>query len=283
MTTQTAATTELDEAQRIIIAKARYTAEHVAPMLNLVEHFTLAKGEKQLTIPKVGQMTAADLTDGVDITTSQNIGMTAQQIDCEEVGLKVIVTDKLARQLNEDVFAMVGRQVGDAMARKKDQDLLALLDSLTETNDGTDDLSLAFYAAIATILRAVPVPLPLVAVVHPYQGHLLKVSQAVSGTYPIPAEGLTVDVIKQWHVGTWAAVPCFEDGNLTISDNNAKGGMFSKSCLGYLQSLADTTERERDASLRATELVIVSDYEAFVVDSTYGREMNFNCTVPAVT
>ena len=283
MSIQTATTAELDEAQRIIIARARYTAEHVAPMLNLVEHFTLGKGEKQLSIPKVGQMTASDLTDGVDITDSQDIGMTAQQIDCEEVGLKVIITNKLARQLNEDVFAMIGRQVGDAMARKKDRDLLDLLDSLTATNDGTDALTLAFYAAVATILGAVPAPQPIVAVVHPYQAHPLKTSVAVSGTYPIPDAGLTVDVIKQWHVGTWAAVPCFEDGNIAVSSSKAKGGMFSKSCLGYLESLADTTDREKDISLRATELVIVSDYEAFIIDSNYGREMYYTCSAPAVT
>jgi hypothetical protein len=283
MATQTAGTVELDEAQRIIIAKARYTQEHVAPMMQLVEHFTLGKGEKQLTIPKVGQMEASDLTDGVDLATSEDIGMTADQIDCEEVGLKVICTDKLVRQLNEDVWAIVGRQVGDAMARKKDKDLLALLDSLTATNDGTDALTLAFYAATATILNATPVPLPINAVIHPYQAHPLKTAQAVSGTYPIPQAGLSVDVIKQWHVGTWAGVPCFEDGNISISSDTAKGGMFSKSCLGYLQSLADTTERERDASLRATELVIVSDYEAFIIDSDYGREMHFTCTAPAVT
>jgi hypothetical protein len=280
---QTASTTELDEAQRTIIAKARFTQEFTAPMLTLVEHFTLGKGERQLTIPKVGQMTAADLTDGTDMTNSADIGMTAEQIDCEEVGLKVIITDKLARQLNEDVWAMVGRQVGDAMGRKKDKDLLDLFDTLTPTNDGSDALTLSFYAAAATILEAVPVPLPINCVVHPYQAHPLKAAVAVSGTYPIPQAGLTVDVIKQWHVGTWAGVPCFEDGNIAISTGTAKGGMFSKSCLGYLQSLADTTERERDASLRATELVIVSDYEAFIIDATYGREMHWACVAPAVT
>jgi hypothetical protein len=283
MATQTAALPELDEAQRIIIAKARYTQEHTAPMMQLVEHFTLEKGAKQLTIPKVGQMEASDLTDGVDISTSEDIGMTADQIDCEEVGLKVILTDKLVRQLNEDVWAIVGRQVGDAMGRKKDKDLLALLDSLNATNDGTDALTLSFYAAVATILNTVPTPLPINCVVHPYLAHPLKTAQAVSGTYPIPQSGLSVDVIKQWHVGTWAGVPCFEDGNISISSDTAKGGMFSKSCLGYLQSQADTTERERDASLRATELVIVSDYEAFIIDSNYGREMHFTCTAPAVT
>jgi len=277
---QTASTTELDEAQRIIIAKSRYTQEHVAPMLQLVDHFTLGKGEKQLTIPKVGQMTASDLTDGVDMTASEDIGMTADQIDCEEVGLKVIITDKLARQLNEDVFAMVGKQVGDAMARKKDTDLLALFDSLGGSADGADSISLAYYAAVSSILRGTPVPLPLVAVVHPYQAHVLKAAVATAGTYVLTGS-IVEDTIKQWQVGTWAAVPCYEDGNITIASTMAHGAMFSKAgCLGYLQSLADTTERERDASLRATELVIVCDYEAFAIDTTYGYDMYYQAATP---
>lgn len=282
MTIQTAATTELDEAQRIIIAKARYTQEHVAPMLTLVEHFTLAKGEKQLSIPKVGQMTASDLTDGVDLAASSAIGMTANQIDCEEVGLKVIISDKLARQLNEDVFAMVGKQVGDAMARKKDMDLLALFNSLSGTWDGTKSMSLANYETCSSLLRAVPSPLPLVAVIHPYQAHLLKIAVATTGTYGWTT-GVSTDVLKQWQVATIAGVPCYEDGNITITSVTAHGAMFSQSgCLGYLQSLADTTERERDASLRATELVIVCDYEAFVIDTTYGYDMFLACATPAV-
>lgn len=285
MAIQTAGTTELDEAQRIIIARARFTQEHNAVMLSLVEHFILGEGEKQLTIPKVGRMTAADLTDGTDMTASQAIGMTASQIDCEEVGLKVIITDKLARQLNEDVFAMIGRQVGDAMARKKDGDLLALLSSLSLGDSAGDEaLTLAYYAASATLLQAVPVPLPIYAVLHPYQAHPLKIAVAVSGTYPIPESGITVDMIKQWKAGQWAGVPAFEDGNVDITTVSGKGhgGMFSKSALGYLQSLADTTERERDASLRATELVIVSDYEAFAIDNGYGVDMYYTAVAPAV-
>jgi len=281
MAIQTASTTELDEAQRIIIAKARYTAEHVAPMLSLVEHFTLSKGEKQLTIPKVGQMTASDLTDGQDITDSEDIGMTAFQVDTEEVGLKVIITDKLARQLNEDVFAMIGKQVGDAMARKKDKDLLDLFNGLSGSWTGSQAMTVANYQTVSSLLRAVPSPLPLVAVIHPYQAHLLKVAVATTGTYGWHT-GISADVLTQWQVATIAGVPCYEDGNITAT-TTAHGAMFSRTgCLGYLQSLADTTERERDASLRATELVIVCDYEAFEIDDSYGYDMFLLCATPAV-
>ena len=127
MPTQAATTGQLDDAQRIAIAKARFTAEHSAPVFNLVEHMTLADGEKSITVPKVGQMSAAGLTDGIDMTDSEDIGMTTTSLTTSEVGLKVILTDKLVRQENEDVMKMVGRQMGDAVARKKDTDRLLLL------------------------------------------------------------------------------------------------------------------------------------------------------------
>jgi len=245
---------------------------------------TSPKGAGQMYFPKAGQMSAHDLTEGVDLSSSEAIGLTVDAVDCEEVGLKVILTDKLVRQFSEDIWAMVGRQVGDAMARKKDKDLLDLFDSLTSKGAAGTSLTLSYYAAVSTALRAVPVPLPIVCVLHPYTAHGLKTAQAVSGTYPIPAAGLSVDVIKQWHVGTWAGVPCFEDGNIDIDDSDdAKGGMFGRQCLGYLQSKAPSTERERDASLRATELVIVADYEAFVLDDSHGFEMYYDASAPSAS
>ena len=41
---QTATTGNLENAQRIIIATARYTEEHNAPAMNLIEQFNLPKG-----------------------------------------------------------------------------------------------------------------------------------------------------------------------------------------------------------------------------------------------
>ena len=58
---QTATTGNLENAQKIILAVARYTEEHNAPALALIEQFTLPSGAKQQTVPKVDQMTISDL------------------------------------------------------------------------------------------------------------------------------------------------------------------------------------------------------------------------------
>ena len=57
---QTATTGNLESAQKIILAVAKYTEEHNAPALNLIEQFPLPKGAKQVTVPKVGQMSMLD-------------------------------------------------------------------------------------------------------------------------------------------------------------------------------------------------------------------------------
>lgn len=53
MPIQAASTGQLDQAQRVAIAMARFVTEHNAPMVNLVEHMTLAKGERRIDVPKV--------------------------------------------------------------------------------------------------------------------------------------------------------------------------------------------------------------------------------------
>ena len=60
--------------------------------------------------------------------------MTTVDLTASDVGAKIILTDKLVRQSAENVFSMIGRQLGDGMARKKDTDVIALWPSL---NGGT--------------------------------------------------------------------------------------------------------------------------------------------------
>ena len=95
---QTATTGNLESASKIIITAERYTEEHNAPALALLEPFTLPSGSKSVTVPKVGQMSMSDLVDGQDIIDEEEIGMTTVSLTASEVGAKVILTDKLLRE-----------------------------------------------------------------------------------------------------------------------------------------------------------------------------------------
>ena len=88
---QNATTGQLQSAQNIVIAKSRYTMEHNAPMVQLVEMMDLPQGAYEVVVPKVGQFTFASLTDGLDLTGEQSIGMGTVTLSSGEVGAKIIL------------------------------------------------------------------------------------------------------------------------------------------------------------------------------------------------
>uniref|UniRef100_A0A6H1ZDM2 Putative capsid protein n=1 Tax=viral metagenome TaxID=1070528 RepID=A0A6H1ZDM2_9ZZZZ len=277
---QAATTGNLANAQNVMITQCVYTAEHSDPVSSLVTNFSLPKGHKTLTYPKVGQMTASNLTDGEDIIDQENIGLTSVDLTTSEVGLKVILTDKLVRQFNEDTFKVIGRQMGDAMSRKLDRDLIALFSALNGgTTWGVDNLvlSIAHAAGISGRARANKWPRPIYAVHHPNaMGALAKATMAVGATY---YAGILDTISKEIFANFWRysidGIKWFEDGNIdkVAGQDSGYGAAFSKDALACIKSLAPTTERERDASLRATEVVIVSDYGVFELDDGYGAPL----------
>jgi len=286
---QTATAGQLENAQNIVIAKARFTMEHNQPCVELVEHLSLGKGEKQMTVPKVAQMTAGDLIDGVDIVDSEDIGMTTQDLTTGEVGLKVILTDKLVRQENESVFAMIGRQMGDAMARKKDTDIIALFAALnggTALGATTKYLTATNASACIAWAKANKLPSPISIVHHPNAVYALTASLAITpgSTYPIP-HGFAEDLLKDYFRITLNQVGVFEDGNIAGGfggvAGDGQGAIFSKNAMCVLDQKGFSTEQERDASLRATEVVVLADYGCWELDDGYGAPLTYSVAAPA--
>ena len=227
---QTATTGNLENAQRIIISSARYTEEHNAPAMALTEQFSLPKGSKQVTVPKVGQMTMSDLVDGIDIVDEEDIGMSTVDLTASEVGAKVVLTDKLVRQSAPNVMSIIGRQLGDGMARKKDTDILALY---TNLNGGTllggtgpTYMKASNVQGVIAYAKANKFGSQLYILHHPNAIAYLSKESAVaasSGSSPIP-EGWSQDLLKNFWSGLRPMnnVPIFEDGNI-VEDSGGDG------------------------------------------------------------
>ncbi len=286
---QTATTGSLENASKIIIAAARYTEEHNAPAMALIEKFNLPKGAKQVTVPKVGQMQVDDLTDGVDIVDEQEIGMTTVDLTAAEVGAKVILTDKLVREQQNNVFSIIGRQLGDAMARKKDTDVHSLYSSLnggTTLGAATKYMKSSNLHGAITYAKANKFGSQIYILHHPNSvAYLSKevatVAAAASNAIP---DGWSADLLKNFWSGLrpMNGVPIFEDGNLTVdSSDDATGVIADKSAMAVLSSVETRTERQRDISLRGTELVITSDYGVFELDDTRGAGLIFDAAALA--
>ena len=284
---QTATTGSLENAQRIIIASARYTEEHNAPAMNLIEQFNLPSGSKQVTVPKVSQMDMSDLVDGQDIIDEEDIGMSTVDLTAAEVGAKVIITDKLARQSAENVFSMIGRQLGDGMARKKDKDVLALYSGFsTDIGSAGRSMSLANVSATVAYAKGNKFGSQVYIVQHPFAvWDIANTAVTASATYPVPA-GWSADLLGNFFSGLRPinGVPIFEDGNITIdSSDDAVGVCADKTALAVLKSVDTRTERQRDASLRATEVVITADYGVFELDDSKGVALTLDAGTPATS
>ena len=284
---QTATTGNLENAQRIIIAKARFTEEHNAPAMNLIEQFTLPSGSKQVTVPKVSQMSMADLADGIDIVDEEDIGMTTVDLTASEVGAKIIITDKLSRQSAENVFSIIGRQLGDGMARKKDTDVTALYSGFgTDIGSAGRSMSLANVSAAVAYAKGNRFGSEVYIVQHPFAvWDVANTAVTASATYPVP-HGWSEDLLGNFFSGLRPinGVPIFEDGNITIdSDDDAIGVIADKSALAVLKSVDTRTERQRDASLRATEVVITADYGVFELDDSKGAALTLDAGTPATS
>ena len=284
---QTSTTGNLENAQKIIIAASRYTEEHNAPAMALIESFNLGKGEKQVTVPKVGQMTMSNLQDGVDIVDEEDIGMTTVDLTASEVGAKVILTDKLVKQSSDNVFSIVGRQLGDGMARKKDEDVVALYSGFgTDLGSAGRAMSLANVSAAVAYAKGKNFGSQVYINHHPFAvWDVANTAVTASSTYPVP-KGWTEDLLGNFFSGLRPlnGVPIFEDGIISIdSSDDAIGVIADKSALAVLKSVDTRTERERDASLRATELVITADYGVFELDDSKGAALTLDAGTPATS
>lgn len=280
MNIQSATTGNLQRAQNILIAMSRFTAEHNAPCVNLIEKFTLGKGNYQLTLPKVGQQEVYDLVDGQPYPEGEDIGLGVTDMTTSEVGSKCYLSKKLIRQFNEDVFKIVGRQQGDAMARKRDKDVIALFPALNaSTTYGVDnaDLSLLNASACVANLTSVPAPSPMVAVHHPIAiATLARNAAAIDATY---YAGILGDFSEELLRNFWrvriSGVNFFQDGNIAKATgaDSGYGAIFSKSAMAYVEGLAPMVEREYNYDYRSWILYIQADYGVYEIDDSYGAPM----------
>lgn len=287
---QTTSTGDMEKAQRTIIGQMLYTAEHNAPAMALITHMGLRRGSSTVEVPKAGVMTMADLVEGQDLTTEQSLGLSFTTLTTSEVGSRVIVTDKLARQMQPDVFKVIGRQMGDGMARKKDKDVIALYSSL---NGGTAlgaagaVFNVAHAAAAYTHAVANKFGTKLSIVHHPNALYNIINSGAITPMASGPVDsGWSRDLLQKFFAGLApiGGVPMFHDGNITVDgSDDAVGVIADEGALVVLESVAMRTERQRDASLRGTEIVVTADYGVFELDDSRGAPLKYDASAPSTS
>jgi hypothetical protein len=284
-------TSSIGDIQKKLIAPVRFTLQQGQVMQNTVQRIVGSQGQDDtLNIPKFSTATAYGLTEGIPIAQAQQITDSNTAISATEVGVEVIVSDKLRRTLNINMLRSAGRIMGEAMSKKKDSDLLGLFDGL-DTSLGSAGTTIAFgyiETAVARIMAASePGPKPFFTVLHAYQWKILAddlqalSSSAFVGTTPM--ESVSEQVLKQFTLpgGELYGTRFLIDNNLSIdSSDDAKGATYARDAFVLFDWMPLGDETERDAGLRADRLIMISDYGYGEYNGTWGYEQYFDASTP---
>lgn len=294
-----AVTTETVMADTVptVLKNARFTEQFIAVMSALV--WRIAKplhDGKNVNVPTFGTISAHALAEGIDMTASETMSDTSVTITPAEVGCKLIVTDKLVRDDNEDIKSAAGRLLGNAMELKRDTDLLALFASAATALGSGGTATMGQYAAARAILKGNvvssggPAPGSLVAVLHPFV--TLDIIDILTPIIPTAGTAMSQsvsgpmmeDVVRNYGVGRLFGMNIIEDGNITPAAGTCHGGVFATGEGGaIILATANewSVEPERDGSLRATELNIVGEYGVGYYLNNWAVDMNHDAATPA--
>lgn len=274
--------TSLNDLLPSIVAEAMFVASERSIMRGLVKNFSLPMGSgKTITVPRYPIQTAAAVNEGTDLENT-SVTTDGAVLTVAEIGIMTTVTDYARMTSASNVIADVGRVFGEAIARKMDQDLLALFDGFSTTlGDGTAAITAAAVAQAVAKLRANAVPMDQIfCVLHPNIAYDLKAN--ITNTFVNPNPGIIQnEAMATGYVGTLFGVPVFETSNManTGTAGDYKGGVFHRDALGLALLQDIKIETQRDASLRADEVVATAVYGVGELYDGYGVELHYDSSI----
>jgi hypothetical protein len=271
--------TTLDDLYENIIQEAIFTFQDMGVVRNLVTMYPITGAGKTVDIPIYPTVSAAAVNEATDLTNTA-VSTSNATITVGEKGIMATLTDMARNTASRNVGADLGRLFGEAIAKKVDVDLVALFSDFASANDlggaGTELTADLLFKAQA-ILRSGGVPAPYNAVFHPKALFNLKKTLTQSGYVASTATSISAlgdDVLRNGYIGTIAGINVFEDANFTINAyDDINGAVFHPSAIGLAMKQDFKIESQRDASLRADELVATVVYGVGVTKDTNG------CTV----
>ena len=125
----------------------------------------------------------------------------------------------------------------------------------------------------------------MACVVHPLNAYDLKAG--LTNTFANSnANDLSNEALRTGYVGSLAGVKIFETSNMADTSDNFpgttgdyKGAVFHRDALALAMMQDIKIETQRDASLRADEIVATSVYGTGEIHDTYGVEINVDSSI----
>ena len=264
-------TSNLTNGQRIVIASAKEAFEPAAPDPDLIESERIPTGSKQWDISTYARLTDAQaLTEGVDLSSVQQLATNTLQLTPAEHGILVTLSNRLIRrQGDSSVVTVAGRQIGSSLRRRMAKDVISLYDGFSKSIVGASaGMDITHFRGAAAYLLTDnnssfgPAPMPLQAALHIEQ--ISDIIADLSDTAPRgTTTGITEELINRWWRGSdkLYGIPIFHSGNIERdSGNDAKGAIFASGALYMVIANDSDVTEEDDNSLRAREYGIFQEW-----------------------
>ena len=271
----------LSELYTEIVAEAQFVASEKSIMRNLVKNYAIVGGGKAVEVPVYAQVSASAVSEATDLSNTA-IDPSSVTITASEVGVMTTLTDLARNSAPRNVAGDIGKLFGEALARKQDADLTALFDGFsTALGDGTGAISASVIFNALSTLRANALDADMCSVVlHPKIAYDLKAN--MTNTFAnANANDLSNEALRSGFVGKLAGMNVFETSNIanTGTAGDYKGGAFHKDALAIAMMQDVKIETQRDASLRADEIVATSVYGVGEIHDSYGVELHYDSSI----
>jgi HK97 family phage major capsid protein len=271
----------LSELYTEIVAEAQFVASEQSIMRNLVRNYAISGGGKAVEVPVYSAVSAAAVSEATDLSNTA-IDPSSVTITAAEVGVMTTLTDLARNAAPRNVAADIGRLFGEAIAKKQDQDLIALFDGFsTAVGDGTTAINAAAIFNALSTLRGNALNINECAVVlHPKIAYDLKAN--LTNTFAnANANDLANEALRSGFVGSLAGMRIFETSNMsnTGTAGDYKGGAFHRDAIALAEMQGLKIETQRDASLRADEIVATAVYGVGEIHDTYGVELHHDSSI----
>tara|TARA_R110000796_G_scaffold157219_1_gene273921 strand:+ start:1165 stop:2013 length:849 start_codon:yes stop_codon:yes gene_type:complete len=282
MANETTATT-LSELYTEIVAEAQFVASEKSIMRNLVKNYSISGGGKIVEVPVYANVSASAVAEATDLSNTA-INPTSVNITASEVGIMTTLTDMARNSAPRNVASDIGKLFGEALARKQDADLTNLFNGFsTVLGDGSTAIaSASVFNALSTLREQGLNSDDCAVVIHPKIAYDLKAG--LTNTFAnANGNDLSNEALRSGFVGRLAGMPVYETSNIanTGTAGDYKGGAFHKDALAIAMMQDIKIESQRDASLRADEIVATSVYGVAEIHDAYGVELHYDSSIQA--
>ena len=256
-----------------IIQEALFVASEQSLMRGLVKNYTIAGGGKSVEVPIYANVSAAAVNEATDLSNTA-INPTSVTITAAEVGIMTTLTDLARNSASRNVAADIGRLFGEAIATKIDTDLTGLFTGFsTEKGPGAgSELTVQDLFEVAAELKTNKAPGPYYGVFHPKQ--IFNVKKSLTNTFVGRDTELSNEAMRTGFVGNIAGIQIFETSNISVDgSDDSIAGVFSQDALALAMMQDLKIESQRDASLRADEIVATAVFGVGELHDSYGVKL----------